>query len=197
MMKKGEHKNLLKHETKKHNLIKFQIVVAVAAAYFILVLWRYGFSEGFTIAIATWSFFVLCTPFADAGFLFDFPIRLLTGIRMFHAEHIIMMGAVAINVVLMQINPGIYDTTILLNLFKTIITTPFPYWSIILLSIIGTLLSVYFGDELMDVANHHERAKYHKHKFKHHLIITASLIVLVLIIYNFLLQELGVNIPLL
>ncbi|MBW2994843.1 hypothetical protein KY312_00675 [Candidatus Woesearchaeota archaeon] len=195
-MKKREHKYLLKHETKRHILRKFQIVVAVTVAYFILISLRYGLGEGLTIGLVTWSFFVLCTPVADAGFLFDFPIRLLTGIRMFYTEHVILMAAVIINVAMVKINPLIYNKTILLSIFKKIIINPFPYWGVIFLSAIGTLLSVYFADELMDVARHPEREKYHRHKFKHHLVITASLVVLVIIIYGFMLKELGIEIPL-
>jgi len=193
---KKEHKNLLKHETKKHNLTKFQIVVAVTVAYFILVLWRFGFGEGLCLGLVTWSFFVLCTPIADAGFLFDFPVRLLTGIKMFYSEHFILMFAVIINIVMTKVNPGIYDKTILLQLFKYIIMHPYPFWGIVFLSSIGTLLSVYFADELMDVTKHHEREKYEKHKLKHHLVILAFLIVLIIIVYNFLLQQIGIEIPL-
>ena len=195
-MKKGEHKYLLKHETKRHSLQKFQIIVAVTVAYFILISWRYGLEEGLTIGLVTWSFFVLCTPIADAGFLFDFPIRILTGIRMFYTEHIVLMTAIIVNVFMVKINPFIYDKTILLSIFKKIIMNPFPYWGVIFLSAAGTFLSVYFADELMDVAKHPEREKYHKHKFKHHLIIMASLVVMVIIVYSFMLKELGIQIPL-
>jgi len=107
-----------------------------------------------------------------------------------------MMAAIIINILMTAFRPEIYDRTIILQLFKHIIMNPFPHWGIIILSVIGTLLSVYFADELMDVTRHPEREKYHKHKFKHHLIIMVSLIVLVIILYNFLLRELGLTIPL-
>ena len=64
---------------------------------------------------------------------------------------------------------------------------PIPYWSVILLSAIGTFLSVMFGDELLDRLT--DRTFYNKHKNKHRLIIFIVLILLIIIIYEHLITE--------
>lgn len=81
-MKKIKEKFNLKHETKKHTLRKFILVFLVLITYFLITSLKIGFREGISITLLTWSFFVLSTPIADAGFLLDFPIRLITKLRM-------------------------------------------------------------------------------------------------------------------
>lgn len=184
----------IKHETKRHALKKFLLVILVVILYFAFVSLKFGIANGFWITLLTWSFFVFCTPIADAGFLFDFPIRLLTGIRMFHTEIGVWIFAGLLNVFSLTVNPSIYQRTIVLQLFHYILTHPFPYWLIIILSCIGTFLSIYFGDELIDVAKHKHREKYFKHKEKHEFIIFIFLIVLIIILYKFLLNQLGINV---
>lgn len=188
-----EHK-YIQHETKRHVLKKFIILVSIVVLYFIFVSIKFGITNGFWITLLTWSFFVFCTPVADAGFLLDFPIRILTGIRMLHAEIGVWVFAGLLNAFTLTVNPSIYQKTIILQLFHYIITHPFPYWLIIVLSCIGTFLSIYFGDELMDVAKHKYREKYFKYKAKHEFIILLFLIVLIIVLYKFLLTQLGINI---
>ena len=187
----------LKHETKKHTLRKFLFILLIIIAYFILTSIKLGFKEGISITILTWSFFVFCTPIADAGFLIDFPIRLITKFKMMYTEIIVWLVAIIVNIFFFLINPGIYNSTILLSLFKQILTTPWPFWIIIILSGIGTFLSVTFADELMDVKFHKERKKYHKHTNKYQLLIFAFIIIIIIIIYYFLIKKLGIDIPLL
>jgi len=186
----------LKHETKKHTLRKFLLILLVLIAYFVLTSIKLGFKEGISITILTWSFFVFCTPVADAGFLIDFPIRLITKLRMVYSEIIVWSLAIIANIIYFVTNPQIYDHSIILSLFKQILTNPWPYWSIIILSGLGTFLSIIFADELMDVSKHHERKKYHKHLSKYQYIIFAFIILFIIIIYYFLIKQLGLNIPL-
>jgi hypothetical protein len=60
---------------------------------------------------------------------------------------------------------------------KVILTTPKPYWLIILLSGIGTFLSIRFGDELMDVMHYKDRLFYSRHQFKHEILLVIFFIV--------------------
>lgn len=184
------------HETKSHSLIRYLCVLGVVVAYFLFVSYKFGAGNGLLITFLTWSFFLFCTPIADAGFLLDFPIRLLTGIRMIHSEAGVWIFGISLNIFSWFTFPGIYERTIILKLLSHILTNPFPYWSIIFLSCLGTFLSVYFGDELIDVAKHKEREKYHRHLRKYQLIFFAFLIISIITLYNFLLNELGVHIPL-
>ncbi len=81
-----------------------------------------------------------------------------------------------------------------MTLFKNIIMEPFPYGIIILLSCIGTFLSLYFGDELYEVISHSKRKKYAKHKNKFKLIMIFSIVIFIVIVYDLLLKHLGIKI---
>jgi len=182
------------HETKKSVLSRFLIILLILAIYFIFVSIRYGLNNGFMVTLLTWSFFVFCTPIADAGFLLDFPIRLITKIRMVFSEIFVWAIALIINIYALTFRKEIYQKTILLKIFKHILLNPFPFYSIIFLSALGTFLSIYFGDELIDVAKHKERKKYIKHKNKYKLIVVLFIIAVVIFFYEHLIKELGIKI---
>ncbi len=187
--------NYFTHETKKQIVIKFFLILAILIFYLAFLVYRYGVEEGLIITILTWSFFVLCTPIADAGFLLDFPLRLITKLRMFYSEIVVWIIAISINLYVFFFTPEAYQKTFLLKVFYFILEKPFPFWLIIFLSGFGTFLSIYFGDELIDVVRHHQRKKHKKHKFKHRFVLFAFLIAITIILYKFLLDKLGVNIP--
>ena len=183
----------LKHETKKSALFRFLVVVTIFLIYLILVSVEHGIEQGVFISLLTWSFFVFCTPIADAGFLLDFPVRILTGIRMLYSEIMVWVIAACLNIYALLFCPGVYKSTVLLRLFEYILLHPIPFWSIIVVSGIGTFMSVYFGDELIDVAKHIHRKKYHRHKNTHRLLILLFIILLAVVLYSFLLKELGLS----
>jgi hypothetical protein len=140
----------------------------------------------------TWTFFVLCTPIADAGFLLDFPLRLLFGIRMLISEIAVWAIAITINVVSLVYFAEYYETTKLTMLLHAILATPYPYWSVILLSGAGTFLSIRFADELMDVVHHRDRNFFHSHAFKHEIVIIVFF-VFILVGYYKLIASLGIE----
>lgn len=194
MTNKKRLKNCLEHETKKKVLVKFSMVLLIFLIYFFFSIRYYGFGNGILISFLTWSLFVLCTPIADAGFLLDFPIRFITGIKMIYSEMFVWTLALLSNVFSLLYSSQTYEKNFLLGLLKTILLNPFPYWGIIILSFLGTFLSVYFGDELFDTVKHKERKKYRKHKHKYLLIVVAFLILLIISLYYLLLKNLGVKI---
>ncbi|MBS3798803.1 hypothetical protein [Pseudoalteromonas sp. BDTF-M6] len=172
--------------------IKFLLLLLILLSYFGYLTYQYDFITGGVASLITWSFFVFCTPVADAGFLLDFPIRLLLGVRMVLSEIVVWIIAIMINVLLLFYLPEFYETTFVTQTMKKILTTPFPYWSVVLLSGVGTFLSIRFGDELMDVFHHKDRFFYLRHHFKHELILFAFFI-LVLFGYYEIISTLGVN----
>ena len=133
---------------------------------------------------------MLCTPIADAGFPLDFPLRILFGIRMIISEIAVWVVAIALNVITTVYFPEYYNTTVLTQLMQKIIATPYPYWTIVILSGIGTFLSIRFGDELMDVVHNRDRSFFHSHRFKHELIMLAFLCMILLGYYD-LMSSLG------
>lgn len=187
-------KSLHKIETHKEVLYKFLILSGILVFYFGYLSVEYGILTGGIVAVLTWSFFVLCTPVADAGFLLDLPIRLLFGFRMLYSEILVWGIAIAINSYAILYNQEAYDKTLLTMLLKKIILTPFPYWSVVFLSGIGTFLSIYFGDEMLDVLRHRDCVKYHQHSFKLKLVGFISLFLLIFFSYYFLLESLNIQI---
>lgn len=181
----------------KHSkeLTKFLFVLGILTAYFAFAIYSYGIQSGIAVTALTWSFFVFCTPIADAGFLLDFPIRLATGIKMLYSEIIVWVAAFILNAALLTANPNIYQKTKLLGLFHHIITNPWPLWLIIGLSLIGTFASVIFDDSLYDAA----LAKRHKHHAKlkkSKLSLTLIIFGLTLVAYLLLLKTTHISIKL-
>lgn len=189
-------KIMFQHETHRHIWLKFLSVIILFLIYFIFISMQYGIEKGFFISWLMWSFFVLCTPIADAGFLIDFPLRIITNTRMLFAEIFVWIFAILLNIYAYFFQAEIYEKTKILFLFKHIIEQPFPYWIIIILSAIGTFLSVKFGDELFDIFHHKDRKFYQKHNLIWKGISMIFIFILVIIVYDFLLKKLGVNIPL-
>lgn len=187
-------KTLHKIKTHREVLYKFLILLSILALYFGYLSIEYGILTGGLVAALTWSFFVLCTPVADAGFLLDLPIRILFGVRMLISEVLVWAIAIAINGYAILYNQAAYDKTVLTVLFKEIILTPYPYWSVFILSGIGTFLSIYFGDEMLDVLRHRDRVKYHEHAFKWKLVGLISLFLLIFFAYYLLLDTLNIQI---
>ena len=181
-----------RNELHRHPLIKFLAVASVFIIYTCFATLKYGVREGLHVSILSWSFFVLCTPVADAGFLLDLPLRLLTGIRMLYSEMIVWCIAITLNIVTTLFAPETYKATILLSLFSEILHQPIPYWAIILLSAIGTFVSITFGDELLDIAlKKREKRKHHRLR----TLFVVCLFVLTFILYGFVLKGLGISIP--
>ncbi len=186
-------KKLHKRETHRELLIKFILLVGLLITYFGYLSYEYGLLTGGIVALLTWSFFVLCTPVADAGFLLDFPMRLLFKIRMVHSEIFVWTVAISLNVYALIYRSSSYDKTFLTILFKKILLNPIPYWGIILLSCCGTFISIYFGDEMLDVIRHRDRVKYHQHSFILKVIGVIGLFVLIFMSYYFLLESLDIH----
>jgi len=191
--KKVKLKHFFQHETKILLKHKFITTLIILISYFIFASWHFGLKDGFLIMLLTWSFFVLATPIPDGGIILDLPIRFFTGIKMIFSEIFVWSFAITINILTLKFNITAYDKTVLLTIFKTILVNPFPYGIIIILSCAGTFSSLYFGDELFEVVSHIKRFKYQKHKTKFKFFMTISIIIFILIIYEILLNKLGIK----
>jgi len=104
----------LNEETKRHSLLRYVILVLFIIGYFIYESGKLGTTNGFLVTILTWSFFIFCTPVADAGFILAFPIRLLVGVRMIYTQ--IASFGIALIIVLLALayQPAIYNTSLIL-----------------------------------------------------------------------------------
>ena len=184
-----------KNNTHKETLLKFLALVLILVAYFSYMSWKYDASTGFGVSVLTWSFFVLCAPISDGGFILAFPIRLLFKVKMSYTQVVLWFVAIAINLYGYFYTPDIYDLTFITQLLKHILSEPYPYWSILIISALGTFLSIYFGDEMMDVASQKDRTKAHRHGFKYRTLLVLGLGILTVTAYYYLLSSLHVVLP--
>jgi len=184
-----------KHHTHKETLLKFVALVIMLLAYFAYMSWKFDASTGFGLALLSWSFFVLCTPVADGGFIIAFPIRLLFKVKMAITQGAVWLIAIGINLYMLNFSPQTYELAFITGLLYQILTVIYPYWGILIISAIGTFLSIYFGDEMMDVTTHKEREKHHQHGFKYRIVIVLGLGILTVIAYYYLLSSLNISIP--
>ncbi len=185
--------DLIHHETKRQQLNRFVIGLTILTLYTIYLVFQYG-PSGIALGAITWSAFVIATPIADGGLLLDFPIRLMTGMRMIYSEIIVWVIAISLNIYVLFNNPVVYERTIITNSFHQILVNPWPNWIIIFISLIGTFVSIFFGDELLDVVFHKQRKKYLKHNFKYKIILVIFGIILFYFIYQQFLHLFGLQI---
>ena len=108
------------------------------------------------------------------------------------SELMVWAVAILVNVFALQFAPHVYETTLITGLLSEVIQTPYPYWGIVILSGVGTFLSIRFGDELMDVIHHHDREFFHSHHFKHELILFVFFLVVIFGYYD-LVSSLGID----
>jgi hypothetical protein len=184
---------ILKHISGHKSIIKFLLILSVLVGYFLFLSWKYDIVTGGIVSALTWSFFVLCTPVADAGILLDFPFRLITGLKMVYSELMVWLLALSINVYTFFFHESYYDKTVITHVFYKILSNPWPYWGLIALCAVGTFLSVWFGDQVMDHVRRKSKSKGH---LKARLVKAGMIILLygtILVIYYNLIKTLGID----
>lgn len=182
----------LSHQTHFEFAGKFLLGLLVLVAYFGYLWWKFDAKTGLLVAALTWSFFVLCTPIADAGFLLDFPIRLLFKIRMLVTEIFVWVFAALISAYGVFYTPEVFEKSLITSVFHKILLAPIPYWGLIGLCAVGTFMSVHLGDEMLDVISHRDRTKFHSLGFWLRLASFAAILIIVLIGYDHLIVDLNV-----
>ncbi len=166
----------------KPGLIRFLVILAVVMAYGAFALYKFGVQDGLSVTALTWSFFVFATPIADAGFLIGFPLRLLLGVRMLSSQIGVWIVAFFMNVFALAFDAGIYSKTPLLELFHKILVTPWPLWSILILSGIGTLATILFDDDAVDIASSKEKKQLLKER-KRAVVINLGTFAVTVLLY--------------
>ena len=116
----------IKHQIHLETGLKFVLLSGILALYSVYLANNHGISKGSVTLALTWSFFVLCTPIADAGFLLDFPVRLLFGFRMFIVEIFVWVLAITISVASLLLAPEYFESTLITRVFHQILCHPYP-----------------------------------------------------------------------
>ena len=176
--------------TTQKSWLKFLLLIGLFCLYFLYLIDHYGIEDGGMVTLLTWSFFVLCTPVADAGFLLDFPIRLLYNIKMIHTEILVWGLAIVISGSAVLFSPNIFEMNALMQIFHAILIHPIPYWLIIFLCGIGTFLSIFMGDQIFDVVE--SKGKRFNRSFFYKLSMLLALILSISYLYYRLLQSLNI-----
>ncbi len=111
----------------QHDLRKFLLLLGILLSYFLFLSWKYDLKTGGIVSVLSWSFFVLCTPIADAGFLLDFPVRVIAGVRMVITEVMVWGIAIVSNSLALHYSVSSYEVTYLTRLLHQILSQPWPY----------------------------------------------------------------------
>lgn len=64
-----------------------------------------------------------------------------------------------------------------------------------MISAAGTGLSIWFGDEMLDVTTHAAREKHHRHSLKHRTLVVLGLGIVTILAFYHLLSDLGIKVP--
>lgn len=192
-MMKQELSDLNKHETKRTATGRFLVALVILIAYIVYLVINYG-ALGLYLGLITWSAFVLATPLPDGGLILDFPIRLLTNLRMVYSEIIVWIVAITLNIYAFTQTPQIYPKTLITDAFYKIISHPWPNWIIIIVSCAGTFLGLYFGDELMDLVLHKHRKKYQRFKVIYQIVFALFILTGCYLGYRYFLRLFGLQI---
>ncbi|MCA9346431.1 hypothetical protein KC960_02990 [Candidatus Saccharibacteria bacterium] len=185
----------------KHNRLtsakgfrKFLTLLAILVAYGVFVVLKFGLKDGISATLLTWAFFVTCTPIADAGFIVDFPVRVVVGFKMIYSEIIVWVVAGLIIFGSLAFNEALFDKLHLFRVFKTILLNPWPLWSIILISCAGTFISLHIGDQIYNlVQDFRDKKRIKKLRLKR-IGIEGVLFVLIVGWYFILLNLTGIKI---
>lgn len=177
-----------------HGLNKFFILLLILAIYAAYVIFKFGLKDGLSTTFLTWAFFVTCTPIADAGFLVDFPVRILLGIKMIISEIIVWILALAVVAYHFIFNVEAFDTVEILRVFHTIIVNPWPLWTIVIVSLIGTFISIHLGDKIFTMVQQRNHHKHIKKLQLRRLVLEVTIFALVLALYFTLLSLTGISV---
>lgn len=131
-----------------------------------------------TVLLA-WSMFVLCVPYPHGRVILGVPYKMLTGKVAAYPEAVMWFLAVILNIISYISIPYVYLYTTFNHMLYRIITTPWPYWSLIFVCALGT-----FYKFLVGVTNFKSR------KLKHYPIRVLLMILGFSIFFYFSYREL-------
>ena len=147
---KGDTPKTKTRQLDKRGFKKFLWLVAILAVYTGYLVFHFG-SQGLLLGFLTWSAFVLATPIADAGILLDLPIRYFLGWKMVATEVFVWAVAILGNLLAHAFAPQVYGRTKITFAFHEILDKPWPNWTIIVVSCIGTFGSLFLADRVFDL----------------------------------------------
>jgi hypothetical protein len=146
--------------------LRFFILISVLI-FLIAPLWlEYGVTTAIQATFLVWSLYILCVPAPHGKILIGVPYQIVTGKKLIYPESFMWSTAVLVNIFTYFKAPWLYLTSLPTHLLYRIVSTPWPYWTIILTCGLGTLYKFLIGHKNFEAK-----------KFKHYT--TRTLLILI------------------
>jgi hypothetical protein len=130
---------------------KFQLIRFFLYVFFIIsivfVFWaKFGaLKPAIQTVMLAWSMFILCIPYSHGRIILGVPYKIITGRTAAYPEAIMWLMAVVLNIIAYISIPYVYFYTTFNHMLFRIITTPWPYWILILVCAFGTFYKFLVG----------------------------------------------------
>ena len=158
------------------SVIKLFLVILLLTFYTKPLISEYGLRKSIHVTFLAWSFLVLCLPIAKGNILINKPYEFFFGGKIHFPEIITWSVATIGNLLTYLISFGTYFKASIPHLLLNIISTPWPYWIIILTCFIATFYSA--------VIRNSPKKKSPKYKILGILLNTTSIIVTIFLAYD-------------
>ena len=119
-------------------LVKFLLLLVILLGYFGYLAYEYDVATGGIAALLSWSFFVLCTPVADAGFF-----RIFTGISELGLAALLLVFAIGKNRIVGNMAFSMLLMVMLTALGLEFFARPKPVPMLVVIAFVLAFLSIY------------------------------------------------------
>jgi len=126
---------------------KYKFVALLTIFFFLLFsFWlNYNINIAILLTLLCWSLYILCIPAFHGKFLLGTPYQMITGKKLLYPEVYLWFTALLLNIFTYFTIRWIYLKALSTHLLLRIISTPWPYWLIILFCAIGTFYKFFVG----------------------------------------------------
>lgn len=132
----------------KKALVRFNLSLAFLSFLFAVKIFSYGIILGIQIALLIWSLYILCFPAKHGSIILGFPYQLITKHKMKNPEIYMWSFALIFSVAELIATPFHFFREALTQLLYRILTTPWPYWLIIITAASSTLYPFFIGKDI-------------------------------------------------
>ena len=132
----------------KKMLLRFNLSLAFLFFLFAKQIFDYGIILGIQIGLLIWSLYILCFPAKHGSIILGFPYQFITKHKMKNPEIYMWCFALIFSVAELLASPFHFFKGALVQLLYRILTTPWPYWLIIVTAALSTLYPFYTGKDV-------------------------------------------------
>lgn len=132
----------------KKAFLLFNISLAILAILFAAQIFYHGILLGIQEAFLIWSLYILCFPLKHGSIILGFPYQFITRKKMKYPEIYMWTFALVFSLLELFVTPFNFFKSSLTHLLYRILTTPWPYWLIIVTATSSTLYSFFVGQDV-------------------------------------------------